>query len=248
MSSELVETTEPRVRTRRRRPDVPTSRRAFPPPLESGDYLSRGEFHRRYEAHPEIKKAELIEEVVYVGSRVRIEAHSYPHANMVAWLGIYMASTLGVTAADSATVLLDLDNEVQPDAFLRLEQGGKSRITEDDYLEGAPELVVEIAASSVSYDLHIKKHVYQRNGVQEYLTVQVYDQKVDWFILRDGVYETLPPDENGVLRNEVFPGLWLQPETLWSDDLAAMLDTLQEGLASEEHGAFVDRLQRSEQV
>ncbi|MBI3923248.1 MAG: Uma2 family endonuclease, partial [Armatimonadetes bacterium] len=107
------------------------------------------------------------------------------------------------------------------------------------------ELVVEIAASSVSYDLHLKKHVYQRNGVQEYLAVQVYDERVDWFILRDGVYESSSPDEVGALRSEVFPGLWLQPETLWTDDLAAMLATLQQGLASEEHAAFVARLQAS---
>ncbi|MBI3923245.1 MAG: Uma2 family endonuclease [Armatimonadetes bacterium] len=162
---------------------------------------------------------------------------------MVGWLVAYTAAPPGVRAGDNATVMLDLDNEVQPDALLRVKQGGKSHITEDDYLEGAPELVVEIAASSVSYDLHIKEHVYQRNGVQEYLAVQVYDERADWFILRDGVYESSTPDDAGVLRSDVFPGLRLQPEAFWSDDLAAMLATLQQGLASEEHATFVARLE-----
>src|ERR671914_301967 len=108
-------------------------------------------------------------------------------------------------------------------------RGGRSRITEDDYLEGPPELIVEIVASSAAYDLHDKKHVYQRSGVQEYIAVQVYEQRVDWFALREGVYETLTPDQAGVLRSEVFPGLWLQPTALWPGDLAAMLATLQQG-------------------
>jgi len=133
---------------------------------------------------------------------------------------------------------------VQPDALLRLEpeHGGRSHVTEDDYLEGPPELIVEIAASSAAYDLHVKRRVYARSGVQEYLAVQMYEQRVDWFILREGVYETLTLDEDGVLRSEVFPGLWLQPAALWSGDLATMLAVLQEGLASSEHAAFLARL------
>jgi Uma2 family endonuclease len=215
-----------------------------PPPLNAGDRLSRAEFERRYQAHPEIKKAELIEGVVYMPTPVRFEQHGRPHSDVIGWLSVYRATTPGVSVGDNATVRLDFENEVQPDALLRLEpeHGGHSHVTEDDYLAGPPELIVEIAASSAAYDLHVKRRVYARNGVQEYLAVQMYEQRVDWFILREGVYETLTPDEDGVLRSEVFPGLWLQPTALWSGDLAAMLAVLQEGLASPEHAAFLSRL------
>ena len=144
-------------------------------------------------------------------------------------------------AGDNATVRLDYENVVQPDAFLRLEPalGGRSQVTKDDYLAGPPELVVEIAASSASYDMHDKRRVYARNGVQEYLVAQAYEQRVDWFVLREGVYEALQPDAEGVLRSEVFPGLWLPVDALWAGDLATMLAVLQQGLASPEHGAYV---------
>ena len=217
-----------------------------PPPLNAGDRLSRAEFERRYQAHPEIKKAELIEGVVHMPTPVRFEQHGRPHFNIITWLGVYCAGTPGISAGgDNATIRLDFENEVQPDALLRLEpkHGGRSHVTEDDYLQGPPELIVEIAASSVAYDLHVKRRVYARNGVQEYLAVQMYEQQVDWFVLREGVYETLTPDTDGVLRSEVFPGLWLQPAAIWSGDLAAMLAVLQEGLASPEHAAFLARLQ-----
>ncbi len=215
------------------------------PPLNPGDRLSRAEFEQRYQAHPEIKKAELIEGVVYMPTPVRFEEHGQPHFTLITWLGTYCATTLGISpGGDNVTVRLDFENEVQPDALLRLEpeHGGRSHVTEDDYLEGPPELIVEIAASSAAYDLHVKHRVYARSGVQEYLAVQMYEQQVDWFVLREGVYETLMPDEDGVLHSEVFPGLWLQPDALWSGDLAAMLAVLQEGLASSEHAAFLARL------
>jgi len=129
-----------------------------PPPLESGDRLTRHEFERRYHAMPHVKKAELIEGVVYIPSPVHFEDHAEPHSWAVTWLGVYCAATPGVKLGDNATVRLDLDNEVQPDALLRLEPaaGGRSRISYDDYVKDAPELIVEIAANSASYDLHDK--------------------------------------------------------------------------------------------
>lgn len=215
------------------------------PPLNSGDRLSRAEFERRYTAHPDIKKAELIEGVVYVSSPISYDKHADPHFNIITWLGVYRAATPGVKGGDNATLRLDLENEPQPDGLLRLEPtlGGKSVVTADDYLEGAPELIVEIAASSASYDLHDKRRAYARNGVQEYLVIQTYEQRLDWFALHDDGYRLLQPDEQGILRSQVFPGLWLQPAALWSGDLAALLAVLQEGLASPEHAAFVEQLQ-----
>lgn len=173
-------------------------------------------------------------------SPARFAQHSQPHGYIVAWLGFYCAATPGVLLGDNATLRLDYENVVQPDALLRLDSvlGGRSQVTADDYLAGPPELIVEIAASSVSYDLGVKRRVYARSGVQEYLAAQAYEQRVDWFVLREGVYEALQPGDDGVLRSEVFPGLWLPVDALWAGDLAAMLAALQQGLASPEHAAF----------
>jgi len=215
------------------------------PPLHAGDRLSRVEFERRYAAHPEIKKAELIEGVVYMPSPIRYPDHAAPHFQLNTWLGLYCFATPGVQGADNATVRLDLENEVQPDALLRLEPelGGKSRVTEDHYLEGPPELVLEIAASSVAYDLHVKLRAYQRSGVEEYIAVQMYERRLDWFRLREGVYQPLQPDASGLLCSEVFPGLCLEPTAFWAGDMARVLATLQNKLASPEHAAFVASLQ-----
>src|SRR6266852_3000096 len=179
-------------------------------PLENGDRLTRDEFERRYEAMPHLTKAELIEGVVYVPSPVRYRHHGAPHAHLITWLGQYAAGTPGVEVSDNSTVRLDLDNEPQPDALLLIDPtcGGQTRFSTDDYIEGSPELVAEVASSSVSYDLHAKLHVYRRNGVREYLVWRVLEQAIDWFVLRAGQYERLPVDANGLLRSEVFPGLW----------------------------------------
>ncbi len=214
------------------------------PPLEPGDRLTRAEFERRYEKMPRLKKAELIEGVVYLPSPVRVEHHGSPHAHVIGWLVAYEAGTPGARSADNSTVRLDEVNEPQPDAFLFVDpaRGGQARISKDGYLEGAPELVAEVAASSASYDLHTKLEAYQRNNVKEYLVWRTLDGEVDWFALRAGRYQPLAPGPDGVLRSEVFPGLWLDAAALVRDDLARVLAVGQQGRASPEHAAFVARL------
>jgi Uma2 family endonuclease len=211
------------------------------PPLGNGDHLTRDEFERRYQALPKLNKAELIKGVVYMSSPVGYESHGSPHADLIGWLWVYRVATPGVDVADNATVRLDGDNEPQPDAFLRLKQG-QSHISEDDYVEGAPELVVEIAASSASYDLHDKLDVYRRNGVQEYIVWQVYEKKLTWFSLQGGEYVPLLPDELGIIRSQVFPGLQLAVRALLAGNMGLVLKELQKGLATPAHKAFVKRL------
>lgn len=215
------------------------------PTLENGDRLSRAEFERRYDAMPEVKKAELIEGEVYLGSPVRYGQHGKPHGQLMTWVGVYSAGTPGVEFGDNGSIRLDLDNEPQPDAFLMLSprHGGRVTISDDDYVEGAPELVAEIAASNVSYDLGKKLHVYRRNGVQEYIVWRVRDLALDWFVLREGQYSRLAPEADGLLRGEVFPGLWLDAPALLRGDLATVLARVQEGLRSTDHAAFAARLQ-----
>jgi Uma2 family endonuclease len=214
------------------------------PPLESGDRLSRAEFERRYLARPDIKKAELIEGVVYVSSPVRIEQHSEPHATIIFWLGYYRATTPGLRMADNGTLRLDVDNEPQPDVCLWIDEqaGGQAWVNQNDYLEGAPELIVEVAGSTAAYDLHDKLNAYRRSGVKEYLVLLPNEQKLIWHVWHEGEYHTLAPDEQGILRSQVFPGLWFHPTRFWSGDMAGLLALLQEGINSPEHRAFVEQL------
>jgi Uma2 family endonuclease len=197
-------------------------------PLESGDRLTRAEFERRYACHPEIRRAELIEGVVYVASPVKIEHHGNPHFRIITWLGAYEASSDGVIGADNATVRLDADNEPQPDALLMwdAERGGQAHIDEDDFVVGAPELVVEVAASSAAYDLHDKLHAYRRNGVREYVVWQVLEERIDWFRLAEGEYVAVPQDNRGIIESSSFPGLRLNVPAMLKGDMRAVLAEL----------------------
>jgi Uma2 family endonuclease len=210
------------------------------PPLESGDRLTRAEFMRRYEAMPDLKKAELVEGVVYLPSPVRQTYHGGQHSHLVGWLVNYRADTPGVETGDNSTILLDLDNAPQPDALLFVQpaHGGQIKFDEDGYIVGAPDLVAEVTASSASYDLHDKLNAYRRNGVREYVVHRVLDQKVDWFVLKEGRFEALLPSADGILRSTIFPGLWLDPAALIRGDVATVLAVVRQGLTSPEHAKF----------
>jgi Uma2 family endonuclease len=214
--------------------------------MTNGDKLTRYEFERRYNAMPNPKKAELIEGTVYImPAALRFRSHGQPHGWILTLLGTYEAMTPGVVLGVEPTVRLDFDNEPQPDAVLLIlpEAGGQTRLSDDDYIEGAPELVVEIAASTVAIDMHGKKQAYRRNGVKEYIVWQVLDQKLSWFYLEQGEYLELVPDD-GILQSLVFPGLWLAVNELLAGNMQQVLKVLQAGLESAEHKAFVDKLAR----
>ncbi len=221
-----------------------TSSPVILPPLEPGDRLTRDEFERRYEAMPDLKKAELIEGVVYMAAAVKVEQHGHLHSHLNTWLVLYEIETGGVLVGDNSTVRMDLDNEPQPDCLLmRLpEFGGQAEIV-DGYVEGAPEWVGEVSSSTASLDLHAKLNVYRRNGVREYFVWRVRDAEIDWFVLREGQFERLPPGADGILRSEQFPGLWLDPAAMTSGDLRQVIEVLRQGLASPEHVEFVQALQ-----
>lgn len=214
-------------------------------PLQSGDRLTRDEFERRYRAMPDGIKCELIEGVVYVTPPpVWSEGHGVPHFRFIGWLAAYEAQAPGTEGGDNTTVRLDGKSEPQPDVYLRISpgSGGQSRTSDDDFVEGAPELITEISASSASYDLHDKLEAYRRNGVCEYIVWRTLDRAIDWFKLQDGKFVPQSPDAEGLVRSTVFPGLWLDVRAMLAGDRAKVLQVLQRGVASAEHQEFVARL------
>ncbi len=213
------------------------------PPLENGDVLTRTEFYRRWEAMSDLKRAERIEGVVYMAAAVRRQRHSRPHGDMLMWVGNYSLQTPGTEAGLDATLQLDAENDVQADIYLLIDpqHGGRCRFTDDDYIIGGPEFVVEIAASSASRDLHQKFHVYRRSGVKEYVVWKTLENEIVWFRLQDELYVEVEP-EDGIIRSTVFPGLWLDVTAMTAGNLKGALETLSRGIASPEHAGFVQQL------
>jgi len=204
-------------------------------PLVAGDRLSRVEFERRYHAMPHVKKAELIEGVVYMPSPVNHRKHGEPHARVIRWLGRYADETPHIEISDNATVRLDMDNEPQPDAQML--------ISDEGFIEGAPELGVEISASSASYDLHDKKHAFRRNGVLEYLVWLTEDRRIVWWRLEGGAYVEIEPGDDGIMKSRAFPGLWLEPEALLAGEAKRVNSVVDAGIDSAEHAAFCAKLE-----
>ncbi len=211
------------------KPSVAGSPPTRPLPLESGEFMHSREFLRRYEYMPQVKKAELIEGVVYMGSPVSVR-HAKPDAMFQGWLVAYASRHPETEALANTTVILDAENTVQPDALLRFlpEHGGLTRVNEAGYLAGPPELIVEVAASSASIDLRDKLRAYCRNGVREYLVWLVAEARLKWFCLEEDDYRLQSADAQGLLHSRVFPGLRLPVEPLLAGDTAKVLAALTE--------------------
>ena len=215
-----------------------------PPPLENGARLSAAEFLRRYGAMPDVRKAELIEGIVLMPSPVRVAQHGEPDNFIQGWLFMYTASTPGLIAASNSTVKLDVDNVPQPDAlmFFELDADGRERLDREGYLVSAPELVVEIAASSVSIDMHEKLRLYRRHGVREYLVWLAEEERIVWFHFAEGETAELPADARGRVASRVFPGLVLDVRAALARHPQGVLATLQSAMKSRAYREFSQRL------
>ncbi len=221
---------------------MPMAAHILPPPLRDGDRLTSDEFLRRWEAMPDLKHAELLDGIVYLPSLVT-RKHSDFHGPLATWLGIYAIGTPGCRAGLEGTWLMGSRNVPQPDSTLRIlpEHGGQSR-DDGEYSAGAPELVLEVAASSSSRDLGVKLKLYESVGVREYLIAVTGKQQFIWKERAANAFQPLEPDADGIMRSRCFPGLWLDPAALWSRNLPRLHAALQQGLATPEHDAFVARL------
>jgi len=130
--------------------------------LRSGDRMTRWEFHALYEQTPEDFKAELIGGTVYVASPMTAD-HGEGQGALGTLFGVYSSRTFGTRGGENSTLLLADDSEPQLDVYLRIlsECGGQGRKNADGYLEGAPELIAEIAYSSHAIDLHLKRPAFE---------------------------------------------------------------------------------------
>lgn len=212
------------------------------PLLEPGDHLDQKTFHERYEAMPPDTRAELIGGTVFMPSPLK-RPHGRMHVLFSRWIDEYQEATPGTEAFDNASAILDDEAEPQPDVSLLIVAPGHGQTREEDeYIVGAPEFIAEVASSSESIDLHGKRLDYERTGVREYLVVALRQQRLYWFVRRDGRFVECQPDADGILRSEVFPGLWLEAAALLRLDRRRVLEVLRQGLATPEHAAFVARL------
>jgi hypothetical protein len=226
-------------------------------PLREGDRLTREEFELRYDASPDVLKAELINGVVHIeASKAKAKAtamppvsnqgHAFPHFSLIGWLAAYQMATPGVEGSDNPSLRLpSVDNMPQPDCILRIlpSHGGQASDDPDDMLAGAPELVAEVAASSAPLDLGPKFDVYERDGVCEYVVWRPAYQTIDWFRRnRAGRFVSMRRDGKGLLKRKAFPGLWLDPQALLARNMTIVSRVIRRGIASPEHAAFVAKL------
>jgi Uma2 family endonuclease len=213
-----------------------------PPPLRDGDRLTADEFLRRWEAMSGLQHAELIDGIVYMPSPVSSK-HGVFHLSLSGWLDNYIAYTPGCSGDVEATWQMGERDVPQPDLALWIlpDHGGQSRVA-GEYSAGAPELIVEVAASSRARDLGAKLRLYERMSVREYLIAVVSQRNFIWYQSTANGFQPLVPDFDGIFRSRCFPGLWLDPAAFWQLDRARVRTVLQQGLVSTEHAAFVTRL------
>ena len=229
--------------------------------LFHGMFMRNPEYHTLYEQTPPGFRAELIEWRVYINrdhrGRAGGDLWDEPHGDIVGtkyrhaskqllldwWLGEYAANTPGVDPLSTPTVRMPDGSEPEPDAVLRrisAEELAAEAEDHDGWVTYLPALAAEVSDSTRTRDAGPRRRDYERNGVAEYLMIDLPGRRVRWFARDDaGAYAEMPPGDDGLLKSRAFPGLWLDPAALLAGDRAALKTALAAGLATDEHAAYV---------
>ena len=213
------------------------------PFLQSGMRLSSEEFLQRWDMLPNVKFAELINGVVHMPSPLGFD-HGDHDSLLIWWIAEYALSTPGLRGSNNITCKFDKNNIPQPDMSLRIlpEYGGQTGV-DGRFITGAPELIIEVAVTSLNLDMGEKLKLYQIAGVKEYIVAEVESQELHWHRLHKKKYQRIEPGEDGILRSIEFPGLWLDVTAFYQYNQARFREVLQVGLQSPEHVEFVELLQ-----
>ncbi len=170
---------------------------------------------RRYERLPEVKRAELLEGTVCVHPPL-IYSLSHRRTLLTYLLVRYQMLHPETETVGNTTWLIDGENVAQPDSSYRVKRGGSSWLDQEGFLRGVPEMVFEVTS-----DIHSRKDLYQRVRAQEFVHWRVEFEAIDFYRLDSGsgVFLKEQPDADGVWRSWVFPGLALDVDALFRNDL-----------------------------
>ena len=213
--------------------------------LRDGERIPPDEFRRRcgvLEAVGVDFRVEYVNGVVRMMPPPNFAGHTHPIRVMQGLLSAYTRQTPGVIDYTESGVTLPVEEtsaDVSPDLCLVVQPGRGGQMSVDDagYFVGPPELVVEVANSSLSYDLGEKRDLYEAAGVQEYLVHATRERRL-LMMRRDGDrFRTVMPDADGVLASRIFPGLVFDTAAIIADDIAAAEATLDRVMQSPEVAA-----------
>lgn len=154
------------------------------------------------------------------------------------WLCQYRRSTPCVESLGRVSIFLDPTTEIETTAAMWLTPGADDR-PRWQRCEGVPELLVEVTATVHNKVFRRRLRVYEQSEIHELLVVTGDPRDTALYARENGRFARVSPADDGSYRSRVFPGLWLDPSALFSDEWNEMAACLDRGMATEEHAAFV---------
>lgn len=163
------------------------------------------------------KRTELVD-----GELVVSPSASSRHQRICTKLGLEIgnflrAHKLGEVFSSPMHIILNEHVHYEPD--LCFIANDRLAIIEENYVSGAPDLVIEvISESNRSHDTVVKFNDYQRYGVKEYWLVDPRESHIRVFALEGSTYEALgiyaPGDR---VQSRIFTGIDLDPAAVLAE-------------------------------
>jgi len=206
------------------KPSAPFTPTLKPPPIK------RVTFDEYLDWLTEETKADLIDGVIYMQS-----PPADMHERIFGFLfGILRAfvlrKKLGIARGSRTTLKFSEANGVQPDIVF-ISNASRDRV-HPYYMDGAPEVVVEILSPSTrKLDRGKKMALYAKYGALEYWQIDPENQIAEFFRNHNGAWVPMAVSDDDIFHSEVIPGFWLNINWLFAEEEPDTIETVMTILA-----------------
>ena len=155
----------------------------------------------------------------------------------------YRLSTPGLYVCTNIAIQIDKMNRITP-GLIAMVNAGKFKQCEPNFedhaFHGPPNFVLDVSDSQDEVDYAQRKLLFEHNKVLEY--VILYDDdplKFSWNRLVDRKYVEIQEDQEGLIKSDALPGLWILTKALKTRDWWSVLGGIDQGITRKEHHDFM---------
>jgi len=158
------------------------------------------------------------------GEVILLSPANIPHIRLNRWLWIILQT---MVEFDDSGEVLGIEAQIRLEGVIQRREpdlvfvsNSRSHIIHGTYIDGPPDLIVEIVSpDSQVRDWHDKYIAYETSGVREYWVIDPGSRRVEAFSLgRAGKFSRIK-EIDGRIRSKVIRRFYLRPEWIWKTPL-----------------------------
>ena len=156
----------------------------------------------------------------------------------------YRLFTPGIYVCFHVPVILDDNTRIVPGLVAQVNHGRlkQCEATEDGFI-GPPNFIFDVFDADELDEYESRKSSFEKHGVSEYVVlIAGENQTCHWNRHNGSKFESIAPDENGIIKSKALPGLWFSTNSAKDRDWWTLIDLVERGVTRVGHHELMETI------